>query len=546
MCVGAAAQVVQGMHHSFRGNYAASLRYIRALLRDVAQPPTCHHHRARHSHSSTSTYTTPTTTSRQSRPVANTTTMNALAAGPAARPRPKVKYPDAYPHWHYPADFVLKPSPFDSGVESAHVVRRHHHSFSLSLHSHSLSNSTTAPTSAASTSSPSSSSCHSRSASTSTTPARASGSRADPVSGVTDPAAAPSTSAARTASDPDAVAYYLSAPSSSSQGAARRLLDAFRPRAPVYLTSFVYEDAGYIESPAAPSTSTPAPSPSASTPVAAPPPALRTPDASVLAPVASATSTPTTTSPRASPMRAIRQQRCTRSELTAAFGRLVQDWHRFWAFGMDVLYHVPTSPPAGREAEFEERFGDSISRLRAVWQSTQYRLFWGTYLFGDYLEALSEMEDAGRLPSRWPRTGLDTSSRGVRFPGCSLTHRAPGGKIDDYAFRAAKVINAKQGERIPEVEDAYTDIESLMWDMLEFKGLDPELSLEALPKMRGAAYSTPGRFEPPPPPYAPPSYEDACASCSGCSSAESSSRASSRASSGWGSPRSSYDSASSE
>lgn len=462
--------------------------------------------------------------------------MNALAAGPAPRPRPKVEYPDAYPNWHYPAEFVLKPSPFDSAVESAHVVRRHHQSLSQALHTRS-STPTPAPTAAASTLP-----CHSRSASTSTAhAARASGSRADPgPAGVADPAA---TGAVRTASDPDTVAYYLSAPS-SSQGTARRLLGAFRPRAPVYLTSFVYEDAEYVESgstrtAAAPSTSTPSPSPSASAsaPVAAP---------GVPAPAASATAATTTaattTTFRSSPNVILRQQRCTRAELCAAFARLVREWHHFWSFGMDVLFHVPTSPPAGREAEFEERFGDTIARLRATWKSTQYRLFWGTYLFGDYLEALSEMEDAGRLPARWPRTMLDTTARAVRFPGCSLTHRAPGGRLDDYVFRAARVVNRKEAERIPEVEDAYTDIESLMWDMLDFKGLDPELSLEALPKMRGAAYSTPGRFEPPPPPYAPPSYEDACGSCSGCSSAESSSRASS----GWGSPRSSYDSASSE
>lgn len=239
--------------------------------------------------------------------------------------------------------------------------------------------------------------------------------------------------------------------------------------------------------------------------------------------------------------------RCSRSELCAAFGTLVRDWHRFWAFGMDVLYHVAGTPPEGQEAEFEERFGDTVERLRAVWKTVQYRLFWGTYLFGNYLETLSSMEDAGRLPCRWPRTGLDTSSRAVRFPGCSLTHRAPGGKMDDYVFRAAKVINRKEQERIPEVEDAYTDIESLMWDMLEFKRHDPERTLEALPKMRGAQYKTPGRFEPPPPPYAPPSYEDSsCSTCSSaCSSADAESSGSSRSlpSSGWATPRSSYDSA---
>lgn len=143
----------------------------------------------------------------------------------------------------------------------------------------------------------------------------------------------------------------------------------------------------------------------------------------------------------------------------------------------------------------------------------------------------------------------------MRFPGVSLSHRAPGGCIDDYAFRAARTVNTKELDGIPEVEDAYTDIEGVMWDMLMFLGHDLERGIEALPKMQGAQYETPGRFEPPPPPYAPPSYDAACESSSGCSSGASSGESSgesiaessgesTRASSGWGSPRSSYDASS--
>lgn len=179
----------------------------------------------------------------------------------------------------------------------------------------------------------------------------------------------------------------------------------------------------------------------------------------------------------------------TREDLCTAFTKLVKNWHNFMRTYSEAAYVInrypykddacledAPNPYEDYAAAVEE--GD-MCKVMSV--NAMTRLFYAADYFGQYLDFLSDLEDSGTLPSAW-----------MSYPGVIDTHtvqlkstgryrlRVCEGMIDDYAFRASRVLNDHAPCCLETVDEAVAKLRELTRKNLAFKGYTEEDMAELL------------------------------------------------------------------
>ncbi|EJT50092.1 hypothetical protein A1Q1_00559 [Trichosporon asahii var. asahii CBS 2479] len=203
---------------------------------------------------------------------------------------------------------------------------------------------------------------------------------------------------------------------------------------------------------------------------------------------------------------AFREAVCTRNDLISAFNTLLSDRKaledaliatRMVLSGLEVMPGTQQASKAKilHEKNAQIHFRERLRILRCQCEEAFRRLDNGIHNFGQYLYFLSLCEDYGIPQLGWSCWGGWLSEENVRFPEKREHMFRNGWMCDDYAFRAAKVINAS--ETPEEVKQLHVDLDGLTREYLAFKGyaLTPTAAVMHRPP-------TPHGADDLPPPYA--------------------------------------------
>lgn len=176
---------------------------------------------------------------------------------------------------------------------------------------------------------------------------------------------------------------------------------------------------------------------------------------------------------------------CTvaREELCQAFTALVQAWHKFLRHYAEFEYACNTYPFKGspsKSAQLEDiadilTGGEGLGRFCVLVPDTWLRLLSAANYFGQYLNFLSDMEDRGKLPPGWRRYPgpMEEASVRLKATGC-YRMKVCKGTIDDYVFRATRIINSDKPSSLPEVDETLELLRDMTRRALRYKGYSDE------------------------------------------------------------------------
>lgn len=179
-----------------------------------------------------------------------------------------------------------------------------------------------------------------------------------------------------------------------------------------------------------------------------------------------------------------------RVDLCTAYFRLCNDYDGLWRAlqGLERLATDNDAVSVGRELEGRSRFKSEFHVIRERGERLLPRLKWAVGHMAEYLEILDRCEAHNVHPPRkgaWAVYPDPVTAETVRLPEKETHMRLfRNGNLDDYAFRAAKVINKTDTPEVVRV--LREEIERVARDMLEFKGCkDRETVWEYLPMEGG-------------------------------------------------------------
>lgn len=119
--------------------------------------------------------------------------------------------------------------------------------------------------------------------------------------------------------------------------------------------------------------------------------------------------------------------------------------------------------------------GEGVGRFGVLVWDTWLRLAAAANYFGQYLSFLSDMEDRAKLPLRWRRYPGPIDENSVRLKATGRYRlRVRKGTIDDYAFRAARIITSDKPHSMPPVEEALKLLRDMAGRALSYKGYSEE------------------------------------------------------------------------
>lgn len=175
----------------------------------------------------------------------------------------------------------------------------------------------------------------------------------------------------------------------------------------------------------------------------------------------------------------------TRTELCGAFTTLVKAWQRSVRVEAEVYNATRLHPFKGRPATDPDLYrtevpalteGKGWGRCDVIVPDIQRRLPSAADYFGQYLSFLSDAEDKGMLPNGWYRYPgiLDDENVRLKSTGRYTMKQYPHSNMDDYAFRASRIINSTSTCCLPAVEEAIDLLRGLTRRALSLKVYSPE------------------------------------------------------------------------
>lgn len=195
---------------------------------------------------------------------------------------------------------------------------------------------------------------------------------------------------------------------------------------------------------------------------------------------------------------------CPRSGLCSAYATLQSDLDdtRRRLCALQEVYTLPfAGVAAGPMVRFESTFRSRIRALEKRCAAILERQEWALDRFASYLAHLHHLESYGTLPLQWGEyLGLDAEM--VRLPHARERVWLVDG-MDDYVFRAARLINASKSPR--EVRRLHAELGLAAEEMMAQKGYDARVVGRVLPRTsekKRRHVVAPPAYEPPPP-YAP-------------------------------------------
>lgn len=176
---------------------------------------------------------------------------------------------------------------------------------------------------------------------------------------------------------------------------------------------------------------------------------------------------------------------CTREELVKAFTTLEADLEELVtaAAGLDALALLPFTGDAvasGPMIRFEPSTRPRILALQARAEEAARRMRWGIKYLARYLAYLGRKEEEDLHPGFWVAYPDKLDAETVRFPPEPLGWRSIP-VLDDYAFRAAKIVNASP-ESPREVTELRLEIVAFAMEMVTGKGYEAGVVWEFLPR----------------------------------------------------------------
>ncbi|EJT47360.1 hypothetical protein A1Q1_03831 [Trichosporon asahii var. asahii CBS 2479] len=188
-----------------------------------------------------------------------------------------------------------------------------------------------------------------------------------------------------------------------------------------------------------------------------------------------------------------------RTELCSAYLRLCDDYTglRLSLLGLERLFRDNDMVTVEKELALKARFCREIDVLRARGSRLLPRLKFAVGNMAEFLRVLDRCEDRNRHPpvvaGNWARYSGPITTESVRLPEMERLRKLfRNGNMEDYAFRAAKIVNNSQ---TPEsLRMLRREIEAIAVKMLLFKECEDAENMvyKYIPKSEDSPRPNPG------------------------------------------------------